>query len=87
MEVQEEFGDQIRFIGVPSLSSDIDGMIEFTEDTGSDIIAQVPDLDGEIWSQFGVREQRTYVYINDDGTWETSGYGSLRDDVIDLIGR
>lgn len=87
MEVQEEFGDQVRFIGVPSLSSDLGAMDAFVAETGTDGFAQVPDVDGVIWNQFGVSEQRTYVYINDDGTWETSGYGSLRDDVIDLIDR
>ena len=87
MEVQEEFGDQVQFIGVPSLSSNLASMDEFVADTGSNTFAQVPDIDGVIWRQFGVTQQRTYVYINDDGTWDLSAYGSLRDDVVDLIAR
>ena len=38
-----------------------------------------------IWERFGVSEQRTYVYIDDDGSWRTAGYGSLASDVEALI--
>ncbi len=84
MEVAEQYGDQVRIIGLPSLA-DLESIDGFIADTGTDGIANLPDLDGTIWRQFGVLEQRTYVYINDDGTWRRSGYGSLQADVEDLI--
>ena len=46
-----------------------------------------PDIEGEIWQRFGVTQQRTYVLINDDGSFERTGYGSLENDVRDLISR
>lgn len=85
MEVEQEFGNQVQFIGVPSLSQDIGSMTEFVNDTGSTNFHQVPDVEGVIWNQFGITAQRTYVYINNDGTWRSSGYGSLREDVQNLI--
>lgn len=87
MEVQQEFGDQVQFIGVPSLSSDVGSMESFVSETGATGLDHIPDVDGVVWNQFGVNRQRTYVVINNDGTWEVTGYGSLRDDVIDLIAR
>jgi len=86
VEVEQEFGDQVTFIGVPSLapSGDID---DFVTRQGIDGFVNIPDLKQEIWRAFEVTQQRTYVFLNDDGTWERAGYGSLRDDVQDLIAR
>lgn len=87
MEVREQFGDDVEIIGVPGLSSDVDAMIEFVESTGSGGVTHVLDQTGEIWAQFGVTQQRTYVYVNDDGEQQIAGYGSLGADVEDLIAR
>ena len=45
----------------------------------------VDDPAQELWTRFGVTNQSTYVYINDDGTTRTTGYGNLRGDVQALI--
>ncbi len=84
MEVEQLYGDQVRIVGVPGLANERQ-MIQFVEGTGSDALTHVPDEDGEIWTRFGVMQQRTYVFINDDGAWRTSGYGSLQEDVEGLI--
>ncbi len=84
MEVRQQFGADVQIIGVPGLSSDIESMRSFIADTGTDEFPHILD-GGEIWQQFGVSEQRTYVYVNDDGEWRTSGYGSLASDVEGLI--
>jgi hypothetical protein len=84
VEVEELYGDQVRIIGVPGLAGEA-SMRSFVADTATDGLTHVPDEDGEIWTRFGVTAQRTYVYINDDGTWRTSGYGSLQSDVEALI--
>lgn len=60
-------------------------MAQFVNDTGTTAFEHIPDIEGEIWRRFGVSQQRTYVYINDDGSWQVSGYGTLRDDVLGLI--
>lgn len=84
MEVEQLHGDQVRIIGIPGLANE-QRMAEFVEDTGTDGIIHIPDQEGELWTRFGVTQQRTYVFINDDGTWRTSGYGSLQADVEGLI--
>ncbi len=84
MEVEQRYGDQVRIIGVPGLAGE-SSMREFVADTSTDGLIHVPDVDGEIWTRFGVTQQRTYVFIDDDGTWRTSGYGSLQEDVEGLI--
>ena len=84
MEVEQQYGDQVRFVGVPGLASET-SMRDFVATTGTDGFDHIPDVDGEIWERFDVREQRTYVFIDDDGSWRTAGYGSLAQDVEDLI--
>ena len=84
MEVQQQYGDQVTFIGVPGLS-DISNARGFVDGTGSQSIPAIDDNGGEIWDRFDVRAQRTYVYINDDGTFRQAGYGNLENDVRDLI--
>ena len=86
MDVEEQYGDQVAIIGVPGLSN-VDAMREFVEETGTGDFVHLPDPDGVIWNEFGVRQQRTYVLINDDGSFEQTGYGSLEQDVLDLIAR
>ena len=81
MEVQQRYGDQVRFVGVPGLSNP-EAMQRFVTETGTDGFPHIPD-DGELWDRFGVIEQRTYVFIDGDGdgqTW-TTGYGNLAEQV------
>lgn len=85
MEVEQQYGDQVTFIGVPGLAN-VSDMEVFVERHGIEF-ENVPDLDQVIWDRFDVRRQRTYVLINDDGTWEQKGYGSLPEDVQSLIAR
>ena len=84
MEVQEQFGSDVRIIGVPGLS-DLESMERFVAQNGTDNITHIPDLTGDIWEQFGVRQHRAYVIVDDDGTSQTIGYGSLPSDVEALI--
>lgn len=83
MEVQSQFGEDVQIIGIPGLS-DVDSMQRFVEDTGTDTIHHIPDVDGVLWDRFGVSEQRTYVLVSDDGSTVTTGYGSLPADVSEL---
>jgi len=84
VEVKEQFGDDITIIGVPGFASagDFEG---FIENTGTGLIEHISDEDLEVWGRFGVTQQSTYVYIDDDGTFRLSGYGSLAEDVAALL--
>ena len=74
------------FLGVPGLS-DAESHREFVNDQGVGAIQHVDDDTQELWTRFGVTRQRTYVYINDDGTFEQAGYGNLLGDVEELIAK
>ncbi len=84
MEVQQRYGDRVRFVGMPGLSNP-ESMAQFVAETGTGGIPHIPDDEGVLWDRFGVREQRTYVFIDDDGTARTGGYGRLSEDVEELI--
>ncbi len=60
-------------------------MRAFVADQGVDSFQHVDDQSAELWNRFGVTEQRTYAFINDDGSFRLSGYGSLIEDVEGLI--
>ena len=83
MEVQQQYGDQVTFIGVPGLA-DVPAMETFVAQQGVDGFDHIID-DGAIWEAFGVFEQRVYIFINDDGSLRMGGYGNLAGDVEDLI--
>ena len=60
-------------------------MRAFVNEQGVGAFQHVDDPSAELWTRFGVSQQRTYIYINDDGTVTQTGYGSLREDVQTLI--
>ncbi|MEM7096456.1 MAG: hypothetical protein AAF567_25860 [Actinomycetota bacterium] len=84
MSVQQQFGNQVRFVGVPGLAA-FEEMGPFVSRHGASAFPHIPDPGGEIWRRFGVVQQRTYVVINDDGTWRRTGYGNLAGEVQALI--
>jgi len=61
-------------------------MAAFVQDSGTGAIPHIVDLDGTLWERFGVGQQRTYVFLDDDGSSRVGGYGNLSGDVEDLIG-
>ncbi len=73
-------------MGVPGLS-DADSMRGFVEEQGVGAFPHVDDQTAELWTRFGVTRQRTYVYINDDGSFEQAGYGSLFEDIEELLAK
>ena len=60
-------------------------MQDFISRTGVTEFPHIDDNGGEIWDRLGVTQQRTYAFINDDGSFRLSGYGSLEQDVQGLI--
>ena len=73
----------MRFIGVPGLAN-VDEMAGFINRHGAGGFPHLANQ-SEIWRRFGVVQQRTYVLINDDGTWRRTGYGGLESQVQGLI--
>lgn len=83
MSVQQQFGSQVRFVGVPGLAGSSD-FGPFINQHGASGFAHIENGD-DLWRRFGVTMQRTYVVINDDGTWRRTGYGNLAGEVQTLI--
>ena len=76
--MQQQFEGRARIIGVASRDS-IEQMEAFVADTGVDTFPHVTDIDGDVWEFFGIGNQPAFVFINDDGTFDTR-LGSLDED-------
>jgi class 3 adenylate cyclase len=59
-------------VGVAGNSSSADGMAAFVDETGVGGFAHIQDLENEIWRRYGVQSQPTFVFIDDDGSTETT---------------
>ena len=68
-EVAERYASQVNLIGVPG-RGELDEMVDFVDDTGTGSLTHVPDLNGDIWSTFGVYGQPAFAFIDDDGSVE-----------------
>ncbi len=68
-EVAERYESQVNLIGVPGRGQ-LDEMRDFVDDTGTGSLTHVPDLNGDIWSAFGVYGQPAFAFIDDDGSVE-----------------
>ncbi|MEK9525347.1 MAG: hypothetical protein VWZ83_02980, partial [Acidimicrobiaceae bacterium] len=73
--MQQQFEGRARIIGVASRDS-IEQMEAFVADTGVDTFPHVTDIDGDVWEFYGIGSQPAFVFINDDGTFDTR-LGSL----------
>ena len=51
----------------------------FDADTGVDTFPHAADIDGDVWEHYGISSQPAFVFINDDGTFDTR-LGSLGED-------
>nr|MBA3289283.1 redoxin domain-containing protein [Acidimicrobiia bacterium] len=83
-EVAERYADRIQVIGVPG-RGELDAMREFVDDTGTGAITHLADIDGSIWSAFGVYGQPAYAFIDDSGTIDTFIGGMGGDALADRI--
>ena len=76
--MQQQFEGRARIIGVASRDS-IEQMEAFVADTGVDTFPHAADVDGDVWEFYGISSQPAFVFINDDGTFDTR-LGSLDED-------
>ncbi|MGD9701201.1 MAG: redoxin family protein [Acidimicrobiia bacterium] len=65
-EIAERYADQVSFVGVPG-RGELDAMRAFVDDTGTGSLTHLADLDGSVWSAFGVYGQPAYAFIDDTG--------------------
>lgn len=56
----------VEVVGVAS-SGSLEDMQAFVDETGAGSLTHVADVPGDVWQQFGVVAQPTYVFVDDDG--------------------
>lgn len=83
-EIAERFADRVQVIGVPG-RGDLDAMRAFVDDTGTGSITHFADLDGDVWSAFGVYGQPAFAFIDDSGSVEIFIGGMGGDALTDRI--
>ncbi len=76
--MQHQFEGRARIIGVASRDT-IEQIEAFVADTGVDTFPHAADIDGDVWEHYGISSQPAFVFINDDGTFDTR-LGSLDED-------
>jgi len=47
----------------------------FVEATGTDGFTQLVDETGDLWMQLGADNRSTFLFVNDDGTFERTTFG------------
>lgn len=87
-EIAERYSGRVQFVGVAG-RGELDAMQEFVEDTGTGTLTHLADLDGSIWSAFGVFGQPAYAFIDNSGTVDVFvgglGGNALVDRIDDLL--
>jgi thiol-disulfide isomerase/thioredoxin len=78
--VAAELGDDVTFIGVAG-RGELDAMQGFVTDTEVSGFDHLADVDGSIWSSFGVVSQPSFAFVSPDGTVEKV-VGSLGSDAL-----
>ena len=60
-----------------------DAMADFVDRHGLDGFPHAIDPDGSIWLRFGSITRSAFVFVDDDGTFETTSYGVLGEDTLE----
>ncbi len=73
--VEAQFGDRVRFVGIGGQAQPGADLAGFVTRTGTDGFPQLADESGELWDRFGTGGRSTFMFVNDDGTFELTSYG------------
>ncbi len=72
LDVQSRYQGKVNVLGVAGLD-DLKNMQPFVDRTGTSSVTHLGDPTGEIWRQFGVSQQSTYVLVDAAGQVTASG--------------
>lgn len=88
-KVAEEFKGKVTFIGIAGRGP-VEDMQAFVSETGTGGFIHLADVDGSLWSRFGVVAQPSFVFVASSGEAQsfTGGLGEkdLRDVANQLLG-
>jgi predicted DsbA family dithiol-disulfide isomerase len=86
--VQKQFEGQVTIIGVAG-RDEPSAMAAFVEDLAVGNFSHVADEDLQIWMQYDIRSQPSYVFIDNDGSFETvigaMGESGLSSKIAELL--
>ncbi|GAB3112080.1 hypothetical protein GCM10027160_13710 [Streptomyces calidiresistens] len=80
-EAEREWGDRVTFLGVSGHGGPEEDA-EFVADRDLAEFTHARDIDGSVWSAFGVASQPAFAFVSADGTVETVP-GALSGDELD----
>ena len=76
--------EDVRVIGVAS-SGSVEEMRAFVAETETSSLTHVADVPGDVWRQFEVVAQPTFVFIDDDGRTQTFAGALSEEALIDAM--
>ncbi len=65
--MQREFGEEVTIVGVAG-RDEMPAIVAFVEDLGVGEFPHAVDSGGDLWRAYGVTNQPSFVFLNDDGT-------------------
>jgi len=68
--VAADLEGKVTFLGVPGRGETAD-MADFAQDTGTDRLQHLVDVDGTLWQRFRVVNQPSFAFVGPDGSLET----------------
>jgi hypothetical protein len=74
----------VTFLGIGG-QAEADEMAGFIERTGTDGFTQLIDEDGSLWSQFGADIRSSFLFVDDDGSVQRTGYDEMTEDRLRTI--
>ena len=66
----------MQFIGIASQAPGAD-LGAFIDKTGTDQITHLNDETGDLWNRFGTEGRSTFMFVDQDGSFELTTYGSV----------
>ena len=67
----------MTFVGVAGLSADRDDMRRFVDRNELDGMRHIADVDGSVYTRFGIVQQHSFVLVDADGSVESvTAYGT-----------
>jgi hypothetical protein len=69
----------VTFLGIGG-QAEAEEMQPFIDRTGTDGFTHLVDEDGSLWSQFGADIRSSFLFIDDDGSVQRTGYGEMDED-------
>jgi len=71
----------VQFVGIGGQAPGAD-FARFVEGTGTGDFTQLVDEDGSLWEQFGAEGRSTFLFVNDDGTFERTAFGVVDEETL-----